>query len=94
MRCNSGGGDGDGAPRDRCVGPLTLTLTLREREREEGRDPRRRERTYARAHTGAIHGRDARDDEDVVALPFAAADIGGDERERERKRVTHVTRLR
>lgn len=76
----------------------------RRREREGG------EVQLARAHTcrntGAIHGRDARDardDEDVVSRPSSSRCpsllppppiFRRREREREKERVTHVTRLR
>lgn len=105
VRCNSGGGDGAPRPVRR---PADLDTDI-ERVRERGRDPRRREREggevqLARAHTcrntGAIHGRDARDDEDVVSRPSSSRCPSllpppiFRRREREKERVTHVTRLR
>lgn len=106
VRCNSGGGDGAPRPVRR---PADLDTDI-EGVRERGRDPRRREREggevqLARAHTcrntGAIHGRDARDDEDVVSRPSSSRCPSllpppppPILRRRERKRVTHVTRLR
>jgi len=78
MRCNSGGGDGAPRPVRR---PADLDTDIeRGREsdilgegREEGRqDLSARARARTCRNTGAIHGRDARDDEDVVSRPSSS----------------------
>jgi len=85
---------GDGGASRPVRRPADLDTDIeRVRERERARlyeeRERRSGRTYARArvHTGAIHGRDARDDEDIVSRPFSPPAprhrYSSDERERE-----------
>lgn len=105
VRCNSGGGDGGGGAPRPVRRPADLDTDIeRVRERERGRDweeggreggeKREAKLTRARIHvrnTGAIHGRDARDDEDIVSRPSSSRcpspppifRNAGNERERE-----------